>query len=57
MTTRYRKYFRTLLAGSLVFGGVIVASVIGSSLPASAAAVVQTIPLKDLRVIPRGLAS
>ncbi len=37
MTTGYGRYFRTLLAGSLVFGGVIVASVIGVSLPASAA--------------------
>lgn len=36
MATRVGKYLRTLVVGSLVFGGVIVASVIGGSLPASA---------------------
>jgi len=48
MATRFRKYFRTLLAGSLVFGGVIVASVVGGSLPASAS------PMVALYVTPSG---
>ena len=37
MGTRFGKYCRAFLAGSLAFGGVIVASVIGGSLTASAA--------------------
>ena len=38
MVTRLRKYCRTLLAGSLVFGGAVAVSVVGGSLSASPAA-------------------
>ncbi len=36
MASGFGKYLRMLLVGSLVFGGVMVASVVGGSLPASA---------------------
>jgi YVTN family beta-propeller protein len=44
-TGRLKRIVRSVLAGSLVFGGALTASVIGEALPASAAAVVKTIPV------------
>jgi YVTN family beta-propeller protein len=38
MVTHFRKYCRTFLAGSLVFGGAVAVSVVGGSLTASLAA-------------------
>src|ERR1700683_623679 len=40
---RLKRSGRSVLAGSLVFGGALAAVVIGGTLPASAASVVQTI--------------
>ena len=42
-TGRLKRSVRSVLAGSLVFGGALTASIIGGALPASAAAVVKTI--------------
>ena len=43
MTTRFGRYLRTALAGSLLFGGALTAVMIGGAIPASAASVVRTI--------------
>ena len=49
MRSGWRGGLRTVLAGSLLFGGTIVASVIAESPPASAASVVQPIATGSTR--------
>jgi hypothetical protein len=43
MSIRYKKIARTLTAGSLLFGGVLTASVIAGTVPASAGAFLRTV--------------
>ena len=47
MVTRCRSVLRTVLAGSLLFGGALTAAVISAAPAASAATVVQTINVGD----------
>jgi hypothetical protein len=42
MVNGYKKYFRTLLAGSLLFGGAFTASLVVGVLPVSAATLTVT---------------
>ena len=44
--TEFVKYCRTLLAGSLVFGGAVAVSVVGASLSASPAAAAHRRPIR-----------
>ena len=52
--SRLKRSVRSVLVGSLLFGGALTAAVIGRALPASAAAVVQTITVGDA---PMGVSS